>query len=322
MNTKMAFAARALLSSIVILYLVTMLDLERIRDVLPKLVVAYIVLAWLFVLLSTLISAIRWSTLLRQVRLVQRVKDSWRFYLVSMFYGVALPGMIGADIVRLGMSIKLHGSHHKGTLTAGILIERACGLFGILLIFIVMSSQLSAVFRVSAGFGQTPYVLAVFVCAAFAFCFFMLKTVPQKWFSKESAPQGIFKQLGLLIERFRDLSLASVVWILMISIAAHLLDIVASYYLARALHIDVSFYLFLLIVPMTYVLTALPISLGGLGVREGIFTFFLTQVGVVVSDAVLLAFLIYINRLAVSMIGGVIQPLDKNIGKIETSNNG
>jgi hypothetical protein len=73
------------------------------------------------------------------------------------------------------------------------------------------------------------------------------------------------------------------------------------------LRIDVPTAAFFAIVPVVYFATLAPISLGGLGVREGVLTWMLSKLGVPASDAVLLAFLVYLNRVLVAALGGVVQ---------------
>ena len=70
--------------------------------------------------------------------------------------------------------------------------------------------------------------------------------------------------------------------------------------------------------PIVYISTILPVSLGGLGVREGTLVYLLAKVGVLSSDAVALSFLIHFNRVAVGSIGGITQMFWKR-KKLENS---
>lgn len=307
MNKTVGFYLRALVSLGVMFYLVSILEWQRIQSLLPTIAADKLAIAYALVFLLTFLSALRWTTLLKYFGIVQRVIGSLKFYLISMFYGAVLPGIIAGDLVRLGLSIKLHGAAYKGKLTIGILVERACGLISVLCIFSVMSLLAKSLIQE----GDLPVggasVAAIFIVLCAGFSFLALKTMSQNWLDSLGKRDGLLRRMALLLCEFRSLSIVSVLWILILSSSVNLIDIAASYYLAQALNLDVSIYVFLLIIPMTYVLTALPISLGGLGVREGVLTFFLVKVGVVASDAVTLALLIYLNKLAVGLIGGVIQ---------------
>jgi hypothetical protein len=54
-----------------------------------------------------------------------------------------------------------------------------------------------------------------------------------------------------------------------------------------------------------YLATVLPISPGGLGVREGTLVIVLAQFGLAASDAALLAVAVFLNRVAVGAVGAV-----------------
>jgi uncharacterized membrane protein YbhN (UPF0104 family) len=83
--------------------------------------------------------------------------------------------------------------------------------------------------------------------------------------------------------------------------------ITGMYAVAISLGIKVPFYAFFIIVPIVYIATLLPISLGGLGVREGAMVFLMSRLGVSTVDGVSLAFLIYLNLVFIGLVGGVLQ---------------
>jgi len=59
----------------------------------------------------------------------------------------------------------------------------------------------------------------------------------------------------------------------------------------------------LFVMPLVHVATVLPISLGGLGVREGVLTGLLMLLAVPQGDAVLAAFLLYLAKVMVGLTG-------------------
>ncbi|MCK4822914.1 flippase-like domain-containing protein, partial [bacterium] len=63
---------------------------------------------------------------------------------------------------------------------------------------------------------------------------------------------------------------------------------------------------FFLFVPIISVLTMLPISLNGIGIREGAFVFFFTKVGISSAQALSMSILTYTIVLLASLIGGLI----------------
>lgn len=317
-KNKIVFCGRTILSLALLFYLTTILDWERIKYILPKLHLEFIWQAFFLVLLSILCMATRWSLLLKQLNVGQGIFESWRYYIISMFYGIILPGVIGGDVVRLSLSITKHGMDKRTIITASVIFERVCGFMVILLIASVTALLVPSLLRSEQAITNLIYASSLSTIICFALFFGILKVGPKRWFSSKKFQYRLIHSTHLLLGKFRNLSVKALSSILILSFLAHLLDIIGSYFLARALHIDLSFFLFLVIIPLVYVLTALPISLAGLGVREGVLTFLLMKVGVIASDAVLFAFLIYLNRITVALIGGFIQFMNKKLQPLDS----
>jgi uncharacterized membrane protein YbhN (UPF0104 family) len=73
-----------------------------------------------------------------------------------------------------------------------------------------------------------------------------------------------------------------------------------------ALGLDVPVAFYFILIPLIAVATMIPVSLNGLGVREGAFVFFLSQVGVPQDQALSLALLWLGVLIASSLIGGLV----------------
>ena len=83
--------------------------------------------------------------------------------------------------------------------------------------------------------------------------------------------------------------------------------IFTTFYISQAIGLSVPIHVFFSILPLVYLVTVLPVSIGGVGVREGTFVLLLAQFGVTPSDAVTLSFLEYLCRIAIAALAGVIQ---------------
>jgi uncharacterized membrane protein YbhN (UPF0104 family) len=82
--------------------------------------------------------------------------------------------------------------------------------------------------------------------------------------------------------------------------------IAAQYFLvARDLKLDVGFGPLLAVVSLVTLLTILPISLNGLGLREGGFVYLLGQVGVKSHEAIALSLIVYAIVMAFSLLGWI-----------------
>ena len=73
------------------------------------------------------------------------------------------------------------------------------------------------------------------------------------------------------------------------SVSLHVVSTLASYASFRALGVDVPLVAVMLLMPMVNLVSQIPISLNGLGVREGAFTIAFAVVHVASADAVAVA---------------------------------
>ncbi len=88
--------------------------------------------------------------------------------------------------------------------------------------------------------------------------------------------------------------------------------VVGHYYLAGlALGIDVPLGAYVFIVPLATVVTALPISINGIGVREGILGYLLGLYSVDPSTSLVFAWVLYAMLLGQGLLGGVVFALLK-----------
>jgi uncharacterized membrane protein YbhN (UPF0104 family) len=83
-----------------------------------------------------------------------------------------------------------------------------------------------------------------------------------------------------------------------------------NYVLGLSLRDRVSIWYYFLFVPITSIVTLLPVSFAGLGVREGAYVFLFTQAGMPQETALSLSLLVYVVSIfAPGLIGGVIYVL-------------
>jgi len=298
---------RLSLSVAIILFLIKILDFERIKLILPQLRLQYVWQAAFLLLLSNFIISVRWSLLLSHFKISQPIMKSFRYYLIGGFYSIILPGSVGGDVVRLGLCLK-GNNKSKAFITGSILFERTCGIMVIMMLASVATMLIPAtILSVEQETVKYISVFAIIILCVYLLFFVTLKTIPHRWFCKINSTKKCKNTFYLLLDGFRNLTLGSLISVLSLSCFAHFCDIIGSYFLARSLHIDQPLSIFFLIIPIVYVLTILPVSIGGIGVREGVLSYFLMKVGVLPSDAVLLAVFIYLNRVLVGLIGGFSQ---------------
>jgi len=91
-----------------------------------------------------------------------------------------------------------------------------------------------------------------------------------------------------------------------VSIVNSLCTILATLLAARSIGVEISPLYFFIFMPIIWIIMTIPISVSGLGVREGAFIFFFSQVGVTNSDAIAISLLYYSYNVIVGIIGGLL----------------
>ena len=91
----------------------------------------------------------------------------------------------------------------------------------------------------------------------------------------------------------------------LLSLVSQLLVIVTYYFIGQSLHVNLELSEYILIVPVVAIFTSLPISVGGMGVREGIMVFLLGTMGVVTSNAVSISLIYLTILILITLPGGI-----------------
>jgi glycosyltransferase 2 family protein len=264
--------------------------------------------------LGYLISTVRWQRLLAAegIRL-----PLWRLTLVyfqAAFFNLFLPTLIGGDIVR-GYSIYRITRGHDASI-ASILVDRLSGFAALVAIALV---ALAVAHRRLQDSQVTYMILSVAAAFAVGMTLLLNDRVKSRW-------TGVLRLLGLTrfqvkaqglmdaIQRYRRhhraLGLA-----LILSVLLQALIIVTYYLIGTSLHLGVPLAYFFLYVPLITVVAMLPVSVAGLGVREGGVVYFFAKVGVEPAVALSMSLVWFSLSLAVSSLGGLAFLLDTRAAK-------
>lgn len=81
----------------------------------------------------------RWYTLVRALDLPFTVRNAYRLSLVGIFYNTFIPGSVGGDLVKAYFIAHAH-PERKTRAVASVIVDRALGLFGLILFVAVMGS--------------------------------------------------------------------------------------------------------------------------------------------------------------------------------------
>ncbi|MBX6422924.1 lysylphosphatidylglycerol synthase transmembrane domain-containing protein [Thermosulfurimonas sp. F29] len=228
------------------------------------------------------LSVQRWRYICKRYGFEKDYRYFGKLYLVNMYFNTLLPGIMGGDVVR-GYYLVRDGFGLKES-SLSVILDRASGLLGISFLLILALPLW--------GDFLPPRVRHVtLLCAGLVlgggFVLSLRATVHRK---------------GL----FAPVAWPSFAGLFAYGLAVQILYVVQFWVLAGGLHLGLPFKDYLVIVPVTGFLASLPVSLGGLGVRETSLVYFLGLRGLPQEKGLLLGLLVYSTVLAGALPGAIL----------------
>jgi len=285
-------AVKLAVSIILLTILFSRIDSARLWTSARQASIVWLVAAIGIYFVQVLVSAWRWHLLLEAQHVELPRRTLLASYLVAIFFNNFLPSNIGGDVIRIRDTAKATGS--KTLATTVILVDRVLGLIGLVLVAALGATMVAEI----GGHGPMPigplWLWAGFVIAAMVSAPVVL------------APDGVGRLLqpltvfhpewvGTRIEniiaalsRFRDRPSAIVSCFggAVIVQATIVLFYIA---VAYALHVRIAPWDLAVIVPLSFIVQMLPVSVNGFGVREATFTFYFARVGLPIEAALLVS---------------------------------
>ncbi len=267
--------------------------------------------AFALMLSSNLLGSFQWNRLLRAAGIRIPFWKVCSYYHVGLFFNNFLPANVGGDFARV-LDASRSGATTRATAFSTVLMDRMIGTVALGGLAVLTTLPAIGELNLSTAWLVTFYGgVAVF----FGLAVLMLWAVfhPRVLATIERLLERV--GLGRLKPALDDLSerLAGYrgrpklfMELFAIAAAVQVMRIGVHVLVARALGLRVPLPYFFLFVPLLAVIVSLPISLNGIGVREGAGVVLFGLVGVPKSMAFTLQFTTYLVALAVSLIGGVV----------------
>ncbi|HEY7058508.1 MAG TPA: lysylphosphatidylglycerol synthase transmembrane domain-containing protein [Vicinamibacterales bacterium] len=288
---SLAFTAiKAVVSIGLLAILFSRVEVSRLWHIARNASVAWLATALLLYLAMVLTSALRWGILLR----AQHVRLTFAFltksFLVATFFNNFLPSNIGGDVIRIADTAKAAGS--KTLATTVVLIDRGLGVLGLALMAATGASMMHhmAVGPVGPGMLWAGFGIGAMVATP---ALLMPETVtrllqPLRIFHQEWVDARIEK-LTYALTRFKETP-AAIAACFSGAIAVQGILVLFYVAIARSMSVPVGFAELAVIVPVSFIVQMIPVSVNGFGVREATFGFYFTRLGLPLDAALAVSF--------------------------------
>jgi uncharacterized membrane protein YbhN (UPF0104 family) len=278
---------------------------SRLWSVARQAAPAWLAAALLLYFGMVLASAWRWGVLLRAQHVTLPYRVLTQSFLVATFFNNFLPSNIGGDVIRIADTAGAAGS--KTLATTVVLIDRGIGLLGLALMAATGASLMHrmAVGPVGPGMLWAGFGLGAMIATP---ALLMPETVgrllqPLRVFHQEWVDARIGK-LTYALTRFKETPTALAACFAGAVVVQGLL-VLFYVAIARSMHMPIGFAELAVIVPVSFIVQMIPLSVNGFGVREATFGFYFTRLGLPLESAIAVSFVGAALIMLFSLTGGV-----------------
>lgn len=260
MKLNIKLLLRTLVSFILLFIFIYLAGPKQIYNELLSGNILYMFYGLLFITFGTLVSAYRWYIVMKTLEFTGNFSFYLKSYFVGIFFNQLLPSSIGGDAVRVLDVSKL--GYKKRTAFVGVLVDRGVGIAGIFIVNLVFNNMFNADFLPKTVYHVLNIISFVGISGFLVFMFLHKIQFLNKysWYKLFSVPsEALFKVAGSF-KRF--------IFQLGASVFVHILTFTGVYMISKAFGVDLALWSFMIIMPPIILLTIIPISLAGWGVRE------------------------------------------------------
>lgn len=290
-----------ILVSLALLYLALRgINFAAIQTRLSQINVGWIALAMLVTVVQIFFGALRWREISAQCQAPLTDLQAFRYNMIGSFFNQTLPSSIGGDAVRLWL-VNRTGAGWRAA-TYSILTDRAIGLIALALM--IVASLPWSYGLIADGNGRLALVVVDFAALAGGLGFLLLGHLPWTWL-RSWWPTKHVHACSVIANKV-IFSRHSGPKIAFLSLTIHALAVVVAWCAVRAIAAPANFEQVFMLIPPIMLITMMPISIAGWGVREATMMVAFGYAGLAQTDGTVVSILFGTISFIVGCVGGLV----------------
>jgi len=300
---------KVLVSVGLLVFFFTRIHIERFFHTFASADFSYIAAALVVYFLSQLLSTLRWQALARPLGFKKPFMVFLNFYLIGMFFNLFAPGTVGGDVSRIYYLARDEGEREKNwggaTLNAAVsvFVDRVIGMM-VLVWLGALGLILYPEYAVPSAVRLLTFALALGFIVGGLLIPVLRRILPDVGYST-------VVKLRVALRSYRA-HWQAIPQAIVLSFAIHLIQAWIHLLIGRAIHIEIPFSYCIIVYPLVGTFSAIPISLNGLGLREGGYLYLLAVIGINSEKAIAFGVLLFLVVAADSLVGGIVFLLKKS----------
>lgn len=264
--------------------------------------------------LSIFVNAFRWQILLRYLGYRYDLRLLSKLVFMALFFNIYLPSGVVGDFVRVAILPKDKNSKeernvHLSRITASVITDKVVGMMGLMLLAFIgflFCYQLLLSAKILPIFGVMAFIIIVTFLVLFSsgmqtslkrmFAFSLKILFPIK-----EALKGVLDALFVYRKNFSVFGK-----VIPLSIVANMCVVVYFFLLSRSIGVDIGFLRLLALVPVIEFIAAIPISFGGVGIRECATILLFSSEGILAAEAMSISLLSFAVIMLLGALGGML----------------
>ncbi len=246
----------------------------------------------------------RWWRLLRAIGLATTWFGVFRLNFLGMFFNAVVPGLTGGDLVK-AVIVARESPGRRTDAVVSVMVDRLIGV-------VALASIAAAVIFLVEGFEdlRLPVLLflSIAIVGALVYTSRRLRRLVRFDAFIAKLPLGDkFKLLDDAVLLYKQHQ-AEVVVAVLISLANHMVYVTGVWLLGLACGVtltEVPWQKYLVIMPIANIVTALPLTPGGLGVGEALYVWLFEKIGASPSLGVAVSLTFRLTQMLLGLLGGV-----------------
>lgn len=282
---------RLLISLSILLFLFLKIDIKNLTILFRQFNILMYIYSILLMFLYQGMWALMWKITMSQKGYCLSFKNVYRSVLISHFFGLFIPSTIGPDIVltfNIGKNIPEKG-YVGGAFIFIRMINILSNLFvsGIVLYTLPLNKILNQILYIT-------WALVIIGFASFIIAIRIKDLIP-------------IRQLKSLFSIFSEFGKAprSLARIFIIALLMSFVRVYIDYLISKSLSLNISYKWFLALIPTITIISSIPITFGGLGIREWTYMWIFLNAGLPETMSISVSLLVSSLLILISLFGGI-----------------
>ncbi len=258
-------------------------------------------------LLGTLLATVRWKVLLAVQKIHMSWFRTWQLFMIGTFFNLFMLGSTGGDVVKMFLTMR-ETKEHKAAALLSVFMDRVIGMLALIFLSLAFLYFRYDVLSHTQGSAALLTVLLWLLAGAMAVIIGMFSVSALGWvhYLPPWTPlRGRIVEVSVACHMYAK-GWRMTIWAFLVSFPLFALFFITFYCAARAFTDQLGLVDVFSVLPIVAVITAIPISISGIGLRESLFVSLLAPFGVTAAVATLVSISGFLINTVGSLVGGLV----------------